>query len=106
MPAINTTLKVDDLKPGKPLRLVISGHPIALIKTKAGALYALDDKCSHGEISLSEGFVDNTTVECWAHGAKFSLETGEALTLPAFEPVGTYEVLVENDEIYIDYDAE
>ena len=37
MPAINTSLKVDDLKPGKALRLVISGHPIALIKTKAGA---------------------------------------------------------------------
>jgi 3-phenylpropionate/trans-cinnamate dioxygenase ferredoxin subunit len=106
MTAINTTLKVDDLKPGKALRLVISGHPIALIKAKNGALYALDDKCSHGEISLSEGFVDNTTIECWAHGAKFSLETGEALTLPAFEPVSRYEVIVENDEIYIEYDAE
>jgi 3-phenylpropionate/trans-cinnamate dioxygenase ferredoxin subunit len=106
MTAINTTLKVDDLKPGKALRLVIGGHPIALIKAKSGELYALDDKCSHGEISLSEGFVDNETIECWAHGAKFSLATGEALTLPAFEPVGHYEVIVENDEIYIEYDAE
>ena len=106
MTAINTTLKVDDLKPGKALRLVISGHPIALIKAKNGTLYALDDKCSHGEISLSEGFVDKDTIECWAHGAKFSLETGAALTLPAFEPVAVHEVFVENGEIFIDYDAE
>lgn len=106
MPAINTTLKADDLKPGKAVRIVISGHAIALIKTKAGELHALDDKCSHGEISLSEGFVDKDTIECWAHGAKFSLETGAALTLPAFEPVAVHEVFVENGEVFIDYDAE
>jgi 3-phenylpropionate/trans-cinnamate dioxygenase ferredoxin subunit len=45
---------------------------------------ALDDKCSHGEISLSEGFVDET-IECWAHGAKFELNTGKPLSLPAYE---------------------
>ena len=106
MTAINTTLKVEDLKPGKALRLVISGHPIALIKAKNGALYALDDKCSHGEISLSEGFVDNETIECWAHGAKFSLTTGEALTLPAFEPVAVYEVIIDNGDIFLEIDAE
>ena len=97
---------LDDLKPGKALRVVISEHPIALVRTKADEVYALDDKCSHGEISLSEGFVDGDTIECWAHGAKFSLDTGAALTLPAFEPVSVYEVIIENGEIYIEYDAE
>jgi 3-phenylpropionate/trans-cinnamate dioxygenase ferredoxin subunit len=106
MTAINTTVKADDLKPGKALRLVISGHPIAIVKSKTGTIHALDDKCSHGEISLSEGFVDADTIECWAHGAKFSLETGKPLTLPAFEPVSVYEVIIENGEIYIEYDAE
>ena len=106
MPAINTTLSPEAIKPGKAMRIVISGHAIALVKTKDGELRAIDDKCTHGEISLSEGFVDKQTIECWAHGAKFSLETGEALTLPAFEPVSVYDVFVENNEIYIDYDAE
>ena len=65
---------------------------------------ALDDKCSHGEISLSEGFVDDQTIECWAHGAKFELDTGKPLSLPAYEPVATYEVLIENDEIFVEYE--
>jgi 3-phenylpropionate/trans-cinnamate dioxygenase ferredoxin subunit len=76
------------------------------VRTKAGEIKALDDKCSHGEISLSEGFVDNETIECWAHGAKFSLDTGEALTLPAFEPVAVYEVLVENGDIFLELPAD
>jgi 3-phenylpropionate/trans-cinnamate dioxygenase ferredoxin subunit len=93
-----------DIKPGRAIRVTIAGTAIAIAKAKDGKVYAIDDKCSHGEISLSEGFVDNETIECWAHGAKFSLETGAALTLPAFEPVAVYEVFVEDGQIYLEYD--
>lgn len=93
-----------DIKPGRAIRVKIADQAIAIAKSKDGKVYALDDKCSHGEISLSEGFVDTDTIECWAHGAKFSLATGEALTLPAFEPVATYEVFVEDGNIYLEYD--
>lgn len=96
---------LDDLKPGKSLRIVISEHPIALVRAKTGDVFALDDKCSHGEISLSEGFVDSDTIECWAHGAKFELSTGKPLSLPAYEPVSTYEVIIENGDIFIEYEA-
>ena len=97
---------VEDIKKGKAIRVKIGEDAIAIIRTKADQVYALDDKCSHGEISLSEGFVDNETIECWAHGAKFSLETGEALTLPAFEPVSVYPIIIEDETIYLDYDPE
>jgi 3-phenylpropionate/trans-cinnamate dioxygenase ferredoxin component len=95
---------VDDIKPGRALRVKIGEHAIAIVKTPNGEFHAMDDKCSHGEISLSEGFVDNETIECWAHGAKFSLETGAPLSLPAYEPVAVYEVLVENGEVFIEYE--
>ena len=97
---------VEDIKKGKAIRVKIGEDAIAIIRTKADQIYALDDKCSHGEISLSEGFVDNETIECWAHGAKFSLETGEALTLPAYEPVAKYEVINDNGDIFLEIDAE
>lgn len=96
--------KVDEIKAGKAIRVKIGDDAIAIAKTKSGDVYAIDDKCSHGEISLSEGFIDKDTIECWAHGAKFSLATGEALTLPAYEPVKTYEVIIENDEIFLEID--
>jgi 3-phenylpropionate/trans-cinnamate dioxygenase ferredoxin subunit len=97
---------VEDIKPGKALRAKVGDLAIAIVRTKAGEVHALDDKCSHGEISLSEGFVDNETIECWAHGAKFSLTTGAALSLPAFEPVATYEVIIDNGDIFLEIDAE
>jgi len=93
-----------DIKPGRAIRVKIADQAIAIAKAKDGKVYAIDDKCSHGEISLSEGFVDTDTIECWAHGAKFSLATGEALTLPAYEPVVVYEVFVEDGNIYLEYD--
>jgi 3-phenylpropionate/trans-cinnamate dioxygenase ferredoxin subunit len=95
---------VEDIKKGKAIRVKIGDDAIAIIRTKADKVYALDDKCSHGEISLSEGFVDN--IECWAHGAKFSLETGDALTLPAYEPVAKYEVIIDNGDIFLEIDAD
>lgn len=94
-----------EIKPGRAIRVKIEDHAIAIAKNKAGKIFAIDDKCSHGEISLSEGFVEDDTIECWAHGAKFSLETGAALTLPAFEPVAVYEVFIEDGNIYLEYDA-
>ena len=97
---------VDDIRAGKAIRVKLGEQAIAIVKTKSGEIKAIDDKCSHGEISLSEGFVEGNTIECWAHGAKFNLDTGEALTLPAFEPVSVYPVLIEDDTIYLDYDPE
>jgi 3-phenylpropionate/trans-cinnamate dioxygenase ferredoxin subunit len=97
---------VEDIKPGKAIRVKVGDHAIAIVRTKAGEVKALDDKCSHGEISLSEGFVDNETIECWAHGAKFSLDTGQPLSLPAYEPVAVYETFIEDGVIFLEYDAE
>jgi 3-phenylpropionate/trans-cinnamate dioxygenase ferredoxin subunit len=96
---------VEDIKPGKALRIKVGDLAIALVRTPSGEVRALDDKCSHGEISLSEGFVDEDTIECWAHGAKFSLTTGEPLSLPAYEPVATYEVLIKDNDIYLEIEA-
>lgn len=93
---------LEDIKPGKSIRVKVRDNAIAIVRTPAGEVKALDDKCSHGEISLSEGFIDNETIECWAHGAKFDLNTGKPLSLPAYEPVATYEVLIDNGDIFLE----
>lgn len=93
---------LEDIKPGKSIRVKVGDNAIAIVRTPAGDVKALDDKCSHGEISLSEGFIDNETIECWAHGAKFDLNTGKPLSLPAYEPVATYEVLIDNGDIFLE----
>ena len=91
-----------ELSPSAALRVVVEGKPIAVVMDSAGAVHALGDTCTHGDISLSEGFVEDDTLECWAHGSKFELTTGKPLTLPAYEPVPVYNVTITDGDVYID----
>lgn len=91
-----------DIAPGHAVKVTIDGVPIALVKDSEGRLHALGDTCSHGEISLSEGFVEDDTLECWAHGSKFELRTGKPQNFPAFEPVPVYQVNVTDGVVFID----
>jgi 3-phenylpropionate/trans-cinnamate dioxygenase ferredoxin subunit len=86
----------------QPLKVTIEGVPIAVVKDSAGTVHAIGDTCSHGEIALSEGFVEDDTLECWAHGSKFELTTGKPKNFPAFEPVPVYSVTIIDGDVYID----
>jgi 3-phenylpropionate/trans-cinnamate dioxygenase ferredoxin subunit len=92
---------VSDLSPATAKKVVIDGVPIAVVMDSAGEVHALGDTCTHGDISLSEGFVEDDTLECWAHGSKFELATGRPRTLPAFEPVPVFAVEIRDGDVYI-----
>lgn len=94
--------QASDIELTSAVRVVIDDQPIALVKDSAGEIFAIGDTCTHGDISLSEGFVEGETIECWAHGSHFSLRTGQALTLPAYEPVPVYTVTLVDGDVYID----
>lgn len=91
-----------DIQVDAPMRVEVAGQAIAVVRDSNGELFAIGDRCTHGDISLSEGFVEDDTLECWAHGSKFSLRTGWPQTLPAFEPVPVFDLTVEGDDLYID----
>jgi 3-phenylpropionate/trans-cinnamate dioxygenase ferredoxin component len=69
-----------------------------------GAYYAIEDRCSHDNGPLAEGEFDpaTCTVECPRHGSLFDLTTGRPKTLPAFQPVQTFSVAVEDDTITLE----
>lgn len=92
----------DEVRVDTPHRVELAGQAIAIVRDSAGELWAIGDRCSHGDISLSEGFVEDGTLECWAHGSRFCLRTGWPLTLPAYEPVPVYGLRVQDGDIYID----
>ena len=91
-----------DLTLNQAKKVDVGGIPIALVLDSAGDVHAIGDTCTHGDISLSEGFVEDNTLECWAHGSKFELTTGKPLTLPAYEPVPVFSVEIVDGEIFID----
>jgi 3-phenylpropionate/trans-cinnamate dioxygenase ferredoxin component len=96
---------LDELASGAARRFDVAGHRIAVIRI-GDDVYAIGDICSHQNVSLSEGEVDpdERTIECWKHGSTFSVETGEALILPATRPVPVYDVRVDDGEIVVVFD--
>lgn len=91
-----------DLTQDQAVKVDVDGVPIALVLDSSGVVHAIGDTCTHGQISLSEGFVEDDTLECWAHGSQFSLTTGVPQNLPAYEPVPVYVVEIEDGDVYID----
>lgn len=96
---------LDELSPATAKKVVVDGRPVAVVMDSAGAVHALGDTCTHGEISLSEGFVEDDAIECWAHGSKFELATGKPRNFPAYEPVPVYTVSVENGDVLVDVET-
>jgi 3-phenylpropionate/trans-cinnamate dioxygenase ferredoxin subunit len=85
-----------ELEEDTPLRVELDGVPVALIRTE-GEVFAINDICSHANVSLSEGEVEGCQIECWLHGSSFDLRTGKPSGLPATRPVPVYPVKIEGD---------
>ena len=79
----------------------IGDEPLCVARSE-GKVYALRDVCSHAEIALSDGEVEDGTVECWLHGSRFDLATGIPTGLPANRPVPTYPVKLDGDTVLVD----
>lgn len=75
---------------------------IAVVHTENGNWYALNDRCTHGRVALSDGFVEDNCLECPRHGAQFDLETGMPVSPPATVPIEMYQLTIANDRIIID----
>ena len=91
---------VADVPEGTAHRVVLDGVAIAVVRTE-GEWFAVSDVCSHADVSLSEGEVDGCTLECWLHGSRFDLRTGDPSGPPATVPVPVYPVSVEGDTVFV-----
>jgi 3-phenylpropionate/trans-cinnamate dioxygenase ferredoxin component len=92
-----------DIEPGSAHRVEVDGVGVALVRIDDD-VYAIGDRCTHQDISLSEGEVDvgAKTLECWKHGSAFSLVTGEPTCLPATKATPVFEVKVADGDVYLE----
>lgn len=92
----------EDITSGSAERFDVAGHRVAVIRI-GDDFYAIGDRCSHEDYSLSEGevYIEDREIECWKHGSTFSLTTGEPQTLPATEDVPVYEVVIDGDDVKV-----
>ncbi len=82
------------------VRVVLAGRPVCVARSQ-GEVFAISDVCSHADVALSEGEVEDGQIECWLHGSLFDLRTGTPSGLPATRPVPTYPVTVEGDDVLV-----
>jgi 3-phenylpropionate/trans-cinnamate dioxygenase ferredoxin subunit len=94
----------EDVPKGTAISADIDGTQVAIVHADDDNFYAIYDECSHEQIALSEGEIDGCTLECWLHGSRFDLRTGEPTGLPATVPVPVYPVEVHEGDIYVTID--
>jgi 3-phenylpropionate/trans-cinnamate dioxygenase ferredoxin subunit len=91
---------VADVEDGTAVRVVIDDVPVAVVRSE-GEVYAIHDVCSHANVALSEGEIEDQTIECWLHGSRFDLVTGRPTGLPATQPVPVYPVKIDGDDVLV-----
>jgi 3-phenylpropionate/trans-cinnamate dioxygenase ferredoxin subunit len=91
---------ISDVAEESAISVVVDDLPIAVVRSQ-GRFYAIEDVCSHENVALSEGEVEDGTIECWLHGSQFNLGTGRAIGPPATRPVRVYSVKVEDGDVYV-----
>ena len=105
MPELIEICPVDELAPGEMRLVEWEDLEIAVVNC-SGEFLAIEDRCSHDDGNLVEGELDqeDCTIECPRHGSKFDLHTGNPVNLPAYVPVDTFPVSVEDGVIKIEVD--
>ena len=91
---------LSDLRDDEALQVDVDGIDVAVVRV-GNDVFAIRDECSHANVPLSEGDVEDCSIECWLHGSRFDLRTGAAINLPANLPVAVYPVDVDGDDVYV-----
>ena len=103
-PAPQRACALSDVPDEGAIRVDLGGKPVCIARSE-GEVFALLDVCSHADVALSEGDVEDGKIECWLHGSLFDLRTGEPSGLPATRPVPTFPVTVEGDDVLVQMES-
>ena len=96
--------RLEEFGEGETRLVEVDGRKIGVFHCADGELVAIEDRCSHDDGPLAEGEFDAgaCTVECPRHGSLFDLSSGRPKTLPAYLPVETFDVTVEDGVVKLE----
>ena len=93
-------VRIEDLPPGSRRVVDVDGAQVAVFNLD-GRFYAIEDVCTHDGGDLAGGELDGEAIVCPRHGARFSVKTGEVLAPPAYGPVATFPVRLEDGRVQV-----
>lgn len=100
-----TVCPAGDLSPGEVRVAIDEAIGRIAVFNVDGELFAIEDRCSHQEARLSDGFVEGCAVECPLHASLFDLRTGKPGGPPATTPVRVFSVRTDSGVIVVELPA-
>lgn len=98
-----TVAELDDIPVGSSLAVEVEGLPVALVRPTADVVKAVHNICSHQHYELApEGWVGTNSIECALHGSTFDLDSGDAQSLPAIDPIPVYACRLDDGAVQVD----
>lgn len=106
MPELVKIAKLSDIKEGEVKSVMVGSEKVAIYR-KGDRIFATSGICTHADCVISENsnIIEGDEVECTCHGSKFSIKTGEVTSPPATEPLKTYQVNVEGEDVFIEIEV-
>lgn len=90
-----------EIPEGQLKKVKVGKDDVALFNI-GGQIYATSNICTHEFCELDQNHVmHGDVVECTCHGSHFNVKTGVNTLPPAAEPLKTYSVSVEGEEVYV-----
>lgn len=89
-----------DFLPDKVRVLRVAGERICVVRS-GGEFYAFEDRCTHDDGPLGEGWLEGCQIECPRHGARFDIRTGRVTAPPAYSPIEVYPTSVEDGQVFV-----
>ena len=96
--------RIEEIAPGAARVLSDAPEPIAVFNV-AGRFFATQDRCTHGQFSLSESYIEGDQVVCALHNGRFCIRTGKRLSPPVCRALRTFDVAVREGEVHVDIDS-
>ncbi len=94
-----------DLPEPGTMAVRLDGIPVVIVRS-GGEVFAIDEFCTHADVSLADGEVRDQTIECWLHGSRFDLRSGKPVGPPASKPIGSYQVRLDGDDVLVSLDPD
>lgn len=101
---VHRACALSDLPEEGAIRVELAGQPLCIARSR-GEVFAIADVCSHADVALSEGDVEDGTIECWLHGSRFDLRSGKPTGLPATRPVPTFPVTIKGGDVLVELEC-
>ena len=92
--------KTEDFAPGSMKVVKVDGREVCVTKVDDG-FYAFSNECTHARHPMSFGFVKGKEAFCIFHWASFDATNGAVIQGPAYDPLTTYEVRVEDGIVQV-----